>query len=187
MSRYPYAQRDELNALSTVAINHTEIESIQKAYHEDAFFKSIIEHPERYPQYQLLDSLLFIVEDGRLYIPNCRNIRTRLLRQHHDNENYFGIAKTRGALTALYFWPNIAKDVVTYINSCSTCLRNKSTTQASAEFLHSLSILQDQFADIAIDFIGPIPECNGFDMLLLMTDRLTNYVRIIPTRSTATA
>ena len=186
LSRYPYAQREELNILSTVVIDHTEIEKIKKAYYEDAFFKPIIEHPERYPQYQLLDGLLF-VEDGRLCVPDCRDTRTMLLRQHHDNENHFGIAKTRGALTALYFWPNIAKDVVNYINSCSTCLRNKSTTQAPAGFLHSLPIPRDRFADIAMDFVGPIPECKGFDMLLIMTDRLTNYVRIIPTRSTATA
>jgi len=38
-----------------------------------------------------------------------------------------------------------------------------------------------------MDFVGPIPECKGFDMLLILTDRLTNYVRIVPTRSTATA
>jgi len=187
LSRYPYAQRDELNTLSTVVIDHTEIENIKKAYPDDAFFKPIIEHPERYPQYQLLDGLLFVAKDGRLCVPDCRNTRTMLLRQHHDNENHFGIAKTRGALTALYFWPNIAKDVVTYINSCSTCLRNKSTTQAPAGFLHSLPIPQDRFADIAMDFVGPIPKCNGLDMILIMTDRLTNYVRIVPTRSTATA
>ena len=120
-------------------------------------------------------------------VPDCRGTRTMLLHQHHDNENHFGIAKTRGALTALYFWPNIAKDVINYINSCSTCLRNKSTTQVPAGFLHSVPIPRDRFADITMNFVRPIPKCKGFDMLLIMTDRLTNYVRIIPTHSTATA
>ena len=60
--------------------------------HEDSFFKLIIEHPECYPRYQLLDGLIF-VEDGRLCIPDYRDTRTMLLRQHHDNENHFGIAK----------------------------------------------------------------------------------------------
>ena len=51
LSRYPYAQRDELNALSTVVIDHTELENIKKAYCNDVFFKPIIEHSERYLQY----------------------------------------------------------------------------------------------------------------------------------------
>lgn len=38
-----------------------------------------------------------------------------------------------------------------------------------------------------MDFVDSIPKCKGFDMLLIMTDRLTNYVRIVPTHSTATA
>src|SRR5438552_14398623 len=38
-----------------------------------------------------------------------------------------------------------------------------------------------------MDFVGPFPKSNGYDMILVITDRLTNYVRIEPTFSTATA
>ena len=83
-----------------------------------------------------------------------------LLRRHHDNENHFGITKTREALIARL---NIANNIVTYINSCAACLRNKSTTRAPAGFLHSLPIPRDPFADIAMDFIGPIPRIRYAD------------------------
>ena len=38
-----------------------------------------------------------------------------------------------------------------------------------------------------MDFVGPLPKSNGFDSILVITDRLTNYVRIEPTYTTATA
>ena len=38
-----------------------------------------------------------------------------------------------------------------------------------------------------MDFVGPFPKSNGYDMILVITDRLTNYVHIEPTHSIATA
>ena len=63
LSHYFYAQRDELNILLTVIIDHTEVERIKKAYREDFFFKSVIKYSEHYSQYQLLKNLLFVEND----------------------------------------------------------------------------------------------------------------------------
>jgi len=38
-----------------------------------------------------------------------------------------------------------------------------------------------------MDFVGPFPKMDGYDMILVITDRLTNYVRIEPTHLKATA
>ena len=38
----------------------------------------------------------------------------------------------------------------------------------------------------SMDFIGPLPISEGYDMLLIMTDRLINYIKIEPVHSTAT-
>jgi transposase InsO family protein len=38
-----------------------------------------------------------------------------------------------------------------------------------------------------MDFIAPLPKSNGFDSILVITDRLTNYVLIEPTYTTTTA
>jgi len=38
-----------------------------------------------------------------------------------------------------------------------------------------------------MDFVGPFPKSDGYDTILIITDRLTNYVRIEPTYLTATA
>jgi transposase InsO family protein len=74
-----------------------------------------------------------------------------------------------------------------YINSYVIYLRNKSSNQVSAGFLHSLPIPTDHFSDITIDFIGTLPKSLGFDTITIFTDRLTNYIKIEPTHSTTTA
>jgi hypothetical protein len=74
-----------------------------------------------------------------------------------------------------------------YIKSCISCSRNKSPTQAPAGFLHPMPIPEHRFDELAMDFVGTIPISNGFDMILVMTDRLTDYVKLEPTHSTATA
>src|SRR5438045_2643780 len=86
-----------------------------------------------------------------------------------------------------YYWPSVQRDVELYIKSCTSCARNKSTTQAPAGFLHPLPIPKDRFAEIALDFVGTLVPSKGFDTILIMTDRLTNYVKFEPTYSTATA
>jgi hypothetical protein len=78
-------------------------------------------------------------------------------------------------------------DAETYVKSCPTCIANKSSTQSPAGYLHPLPIPHERFSDIAMDFVGPLAKSKGHDMILVMTDRLTNYVRIEPTLSTATA
>src|ERR1700737_993714 len=114
LSRYPYAQSAsaniDINAVSSVHIDPEFIERLTKAYEEDKFFNPIIENPEQYPRFQISDSGLVYVDDGRLCIPRCKVTREALLYHHHDNENHFGIRKTRESLTREYFWPGITKE-----------------------------------------------------------------------------
>ena len=162
-------------------------EEIRKSYHEDSFFKPIVENPEQYPLYITQDNGLIYLHDGRLCIPNSKSTRELLLHQHHDNENHFGIGKSYQALSSRYFWPGLGKDVRKYTASCSQCLRNKFNNQVSADLLHFLSVPHERFSDIAMDFVGPFSKSDGYDMILVITDRFTNYVRIESTHSTATA
>jgi hypothetical protein len=50
-----------------------------------------------------------------------------------------------------------------------------------------MPIPKDRFAEMALDFVGTLVPSKGYDMILVMTDRLTDYVKFEPTHSTATA
>ena len=73
------------------------------------------------------------------------------------------------------------------MRSCGSCAHNKSSTQAPAGFLHPLPVPSNRFLEIALDFVSPLPESNGYDCILIMMDRFTDYVLIKPTVTIATA
>jgi transposase InsO family protein len=185
LSRYPFAQVNEIFA---VEIDPKVIDRIQKAYKDDSFFGPVIQNFDHYSSaYELTTEGLLYTKSGRLCVPDCKLTRETLLQEHHDRENHFGKYKTREKLARHYFWPTLSADVDDYITSCSQCSRNKSSTQSPAGWLHPLPIPVDRFTDISMDFVGPLPRSRGYDTLLVITDRLTGYVRIEPTLSTAKA
>ncbi len=71
------------------------------------------------------------------------------------------------------------------IDVCTSCAVNKSSTQAPAEFLYSMPSL-DRFVELAMDFVILLPKSGGYDGILVMMDRLVNYVKIEPIHITAT-
>ena len=50
-----------------------------------------------------------------------------------------------------------------------------------------MPILENRFSKIVIDFVEPFLISCSFDIILVITDRLTNYIKIEPLKSTATA
>lgn len=130
---------------------------------------------------------LFYIAD-RLVIPRVDNLREDLFHAAHDSAGHFGADKSYALLRASYYWPNMRKDLVdSYIPSCAQCMRNKSKTTSTAGPLHPLPVPNARGDSVAVDFIGPLPEDAGFNMLISITDRLNSDVRLVPCRDTITA
>lgn len=73
----------------------------------------------------------------------------------------------------------MCKDLINaYVPSCTDCQQNKNLTMKPAGPLHPLPIPDKHFDSLAIDFIGPLPNDNGFDCIVMMTDRLGADVQI---------
>jgi hypothetical protein len=117
---------EEILSTSVVSMDTSILDSVRAAYKDDKLFDPVIAHPERYPAYTLYDDLIFYQD--RFYIPtNDRTIRETLLATYHDDRNHFDDRKTRVAITTDYFWPGIINDIDTYIRSCDSYARKKST------------------------------------------------------------
>ena len=63
----------------------------------------------------------------------------------------------------------------------------KDTNSMPAGLLHSLLIPDRPWQSIGMDFMGPLPKSNNFNYLLVMIDRLTSQVHLVPTTMTVTA
>jgi hypothetical protein len=72
-----------------------------------------------------------------------------------------------------------------YIPLCTKCQRNKTCTSKPTGPLHLLPVPDGRFDTVAL--IGPLPEENGKDTILTMTDPLGTDICIAGTHSSYTA
>ena len=74
-----------------------------------------------------------------------------------------------------------------YIPGCVDCMCNKSPTTPPSGPLHPLPVPDQRGDSFAINFVGPLPEDNGFNMLVTMTDQLGADIRFMPCHDSITA
>jgi hypothetical protein len=74
-----------------------------------------------------------------------------------------------------------------YIPGCPECQTNKSHTTPKAGPLHPLLIPDDCCDSVAIDFISPLSEDQGFNCIVTMTNHSSSDVQIVPTRTNISA
>jgi hypothetical protein len=160
---------------------------IKKGYQEDPWCRRLEDLMDSLPGLQKDEKGLYYISD-RLVIPRVDNLREHLFHAAHDVAGHFGADKSYALLRGSYYWPNMRKDLVeSYIPSCAACMRNKSKTTATSGPLHPLPIPEARGDSVAIDFIGPLPEDNGYNMLISMTDRLNADIRLVPCKDNISA
>ena len=80
-----------------------------------------------------------------------------------------------------YWWPEISKFVLQYVDGCDTCQRGKSYPEKPAGKLMPNPIPTGLWIDISVDFVTGLPEVQGYDTILVMCNHFTKQVHIIPT------
>ena len=87
-----------------------------------------------------------------------------------------------------YYWPRMHADVKEYIDSCDSCQRITPSNQKPPGFLMPLETPLDRWNSIAIDFIVGLPSSkHGYDMIMVVVDRFTRRIRLVPLKTTATS
>ena len=162
------------------------LDSIRSGYNEDAWCKTLPAAAISWPGLIFHDGLWYV--GNRLIIPRSGNLRETLFMLAHDVTSHFGFYKTYGSLRNSYYWPNMQRDLEQgYVPSCPECQRNKSSTIKPYGPLHPLPI-PDQWGDsVAIDFIGPLPEDDGKNSIIIFTNRLGSDIQLVPSRTDISA
>jgi len=174
-----------VNATMTISADETFLNDVKKGYLEDNFVKKIATGTNVPGMHE--ENGLWYVGD-RLIIPRTASCREDLFRLAHDSMGHFGTDKAYANLRESYYWPNMRRDLENaYVPGCVDCQRNKSQTSKPQGPLHPLRVPDERGSSVAMDFVGPLPEDEGFNCILTMTDRLGSDIWIIPTRTDVTA
>ena len=121
-------------------------------------------------------------------IPQDLKVCELLYNLAHDTLDHFSFDKTYESLHNSYYWPNMHQDLENaYIPSCTECQQNKNRTSKPTGPLHPLPVPDNHFDTVTLDFIGPLPEEDGKNTILTMTDLLGADIHIAGTHSSYTA
>ncbi|PRP85645.1 retrotransposon nucleocapsid protein [Planoprotostelium fungivorum] len=108
-----------------------------------------------------------------LYIPVP--LRVTVLQTRHDTPlaGHFGVNKTHELIKRDYWWPKLLRDVEEFVKTCSICQRTKVARQKPAGKLNPLPVPSSQWTSVTMDFIVELPECQGYDAIMVVVDCFT--------------
>jgi hypothetical protein len=71
---------------------------------------------------------------GKIYVPNDRDLRCRIVEQHHDTciAGHAGRFKTLKLVSHNYWWPQMSRYIGIYVKHCDLCNRTKVQPLASS-------------------------------------------------------
>ncbi|QRW01159.1 Retrotransposable element Tf2 protein [Ceratobasidium sp. AG-Ba] len=133
---------------------------------------------KQYDKYEWKEDLLWY--EGRIVIPENKEIRLAILEMHHDNPiaGHQGQARTLELISRRYYWPAMKQQVNRFVETCEICQRSKGHKRYAPQ--KPLPIPQKPWEDIAYDFIVKLPESQGMDSILVVIDRFSQQAHFIP-------
>lgn len=137
--------------------------------------------------YNLQDGL--IRYQGRIWIGANTSLQTKIIQAFLTTPvgGHSGMQATFQQLKKLFHWKGLKQDVQTFVQQCAICQQAKHKECKLPGLLHPLPIPDNAWQDISMDFIEGLPKSNGYNVILVVVDRLTKYAHFIPLRHPFTA
>ena len=81
----------------------------------------------------------------------------------------------------------LAADLTQFLASCEVCQRTKPGTERNAGLLHPLPIPESRFHSLNIDFAALPLSDDGYNSLMVVVDRFSKLIELIPTNDNLSA
>lgn len=130
-----------------------------------------------------------IRQHDKVWIGQNSTLQTKLIVAFHSSAlgGHSGIAATYYKLRKHFSWKGMRQDVESYIKQCSMCQRSKHSNTHPMGLLHPLPIPVGVWQDLSMDFIEGLPKSQGYNVILIVVDRLSKYAHFIALKHPYTA
>src|SRR6267154_1242691 len=179
-----------------IFISPEELNKWKEAYGKDALLSEVLKTDEeeeraddKYNQYQVKEHGLIYFEDWNknLHLVVPEPLRVEIMSEVHNTITeaaHGGYAKKYNRIASIYYWPRMSRDIKRYTSTCNICQKTKPRRHAPIGMLQPIPIPPQPFEVVTMDFIPELPECEGYDNILVIVDKLTKYAIFIPTTTT---
>lgn len=123
---------------------------------------------------------------GRVVVrPQATTLQQKLLMEFHASlvGGHAGINRTFSRIATYFHWPSMRKDVQDFVQNCLVCQRAKHSQLHPAGLLQPLPILQRIWEDVSMYFITGLPNSHGFQVIMVVVDRLSKYAHFAALKS----
>jgi len=93
-------------------------------------------------------------------------------------------AKMFDLLDPGYYWKEMWKDLDRYVRKCHDCQWSRSLRHSTFGVLQPLPVADELWEDISMDFVVGLQECEVFDAISVVVDRLSKMRHFIPCHTT---
>jgi len=130
-----------------------------------------------------------IYKEEKVYVPKDDKLRAEIIRLYHDTPvgGHGGQWKIVELVTHNFWWPGVTKEMKRYMKGYDAYQQNKNHIEQPASKLMPNSILEKPWTHISADFITKLPLAQGYNLILVVVDRLTKMVHFVPTTEKTSA
>ncbi len=116
-----------------------------------------------------------LYHDSQLWISFNELLQMNLIREMHDQSSvdHSDILRTVKVIKRNYYWSFMRKTIDRYIRNCYICQRSKTSRDKSNDLLQSLSISEQRWQDITMNFIIDLSDSSGYNAILTIICRLS--------------
>ena len=161
-----------------------------KALEDDKTFRNrkVILHPF----YQNMDSVILKCHasegNNRVYIPDSRckigsefyPMHTLLIHSAHHRLTHYSVSKTYRDISKDTIRLGQGEETKRFVKGCHTCQIIKQPTEHLAGTAQMMQVHEKPWQSISMDVLGPFPPSKGFEHALVVVDRFSSLVRLVP-------